>query len=302
MSTPHLILNTVVEMDEMNYPQQDIHLGFDYDCMVGPCSGHKDYDAQFLSPITTVTDPTILSEFSGSGTIDINFSIDLFCRVGAMGEDNCPCFIPGTCYQSAVFIGPGSTDPTFNYFATTNWGVSAKITYYYEPETTGGGPEIIPPVAAPGGPYYGFVGVPIEFDASGSYHAMGYWGSFQWDWNNDGIYDSENFLPSGYLGALPKVTHTFNSEYIGEVRLYVSDNLGNHSEDTAYVVVKAAPIVGDLDGDKDIDQNDVNIILTYRNQSASACPACDLDGDGMITVLDARKLVLMCTRPRCATQ
>ena len=28
----------------------------------------------------------------------------------------------------------------------------------------------------------------------------------------------------------------------------------------------------------------------------------DLDGDGMITALDARKLVLLCTRLRCATQ
>jgi len=61
-------------------------------------------------------------------------------------------------------------------------------------------------------------------------------------------------------------------------------------------------VSGDLDGDSDIDQNDLNILLTYRNQPASACPECDLDGDGIITVLDARKLVLMCTRPRCATE
>jgi hypothetical protein len=59
---------------------------------------------------------------------------------------------------------------------------------------------------------------------------------------------------------------------------------------------------GDFDGDGDIDQNDVNILLSYRNQPASACPSCDLDGDGRITALDARKLVLLCTRPRCATQ
>jgi len=59
---------------------------------------------------------------------------------------------------------------------------------------------------------------------------------------------------------------------------------------------------GDLDGDSDVDQSDVNILLGYRNKPASACPACDLDGDGMITALDARKLVLLCTRPRCATQ
>jgi len=61
-------------------------------------------------------------------------------------------------------------------------------------------------------------------------------------------------------------------------------------------------IPGDLDNDNDIDQNDLNILLTYRNQPASACPECDIDGDGIITVLDARKLVLMCTRPRCATE
>ena len=61
-------------------------------------------------------------------------------------------------------------------------------------------------------------------------------------------------------------------------------------------------VTGDLDHDGDIDRNDLNIILSYRNQEAGQCPECDLDNDGVITVLDARKLVLMCTRPRCEAE
>ena len=61
-------------------------------------------------------------------------------------------------------------------------------------------------------------------------------------------------------------------------------------------------IPGDLDKDGDVDRDDLNKLLKYRNQPASECPECDIDGDGIITVLDARKLVLLCTRPRCATE
>jgi cysteine-rich repeat protein len=58
----------------------------------------------------------------------------------------------------------------------------------------------------------------------------------------------------------------------------------------------------DYDGDNDVDKNDVYYVLGYRDQPASECPACDLDGDGVITSLDARKVVILCTLDYCATE
>ena len=65
-------------------------------------------------------------------------------------------------------------------------------------------------------------------------------------------------------------------------------------------IVRAASIPGDIDGDGDVDRDDIAIIFAARNQAASG-PADprDLDRDGRITVLDARKAMLLCTRPSC---
>src|SRR5581483_6398659 len=68
--------------------------------------------------------------------------------------------------------------------------------------------------------------------------------------------------------------------------------------------------VPDLDCDGDVDELDLNIVLNNRNKSVSqstcgitSCgTTCDLDRDEKITALDARKLILLCSRPRCATQ
>lgn len=60
---------------------------------------------------------------------------------------------------------------------------------------------------------------------------------------------------------------------------------------------------GDIDSDGDIDTTDIQAINAARNTPAtSPNDPRDLDGDGMITLYDARKAVLLCTRPRCATQ
>ncbi|MBL0715891.1 MAG: metallophosphoesterase, partial [Desulfosarcina sp.] len=54
--------------------------------------------------------------------------------------------------------------------------------------------------------------------------------------------------------------------------------------------------ISDLDDDGDTDRDDIAIIRQHLRQPAENCPNCDIDGDGSITILDARKIVRMCTR------
>lgn len=53
---------------------------------------------------------------------------------------------------------------------------------------------------------------------------------------------------------------------------------------------------GDQDGDGIVDGNDIDIVASLRNKPAHVKPDADLDGDGKITVLDVRKLVLIKNR------
>jgi hypothetical protein len=75
------------------------------------------------------------------------------------------------------------------------------------------------------------------------------------------------------------------------------DNIDNNCD--GQIDEGCISLPGDLNSDGVVDRNDVNILKLYINRPASVYPECDIDGDGTITVLDARKIVTMCTCPRC---
>lgn len=87
----------------------------------------------------------------------------------------------------------------------------------------------------------------------------------------------------------------------GPKSVYVQfrDNAGNFSAVVQATILLQTVLPGDVTGDGRVDMNDVNMVLRYRNQPASSCQICDVDGDGMITALDARKIILLCTLPGC---
>jgi hypothetical protein len=74
------------------------------------------------------------------------------------------------------------------------------------------------PIADAGGPYTGTVGSAITFDASGSFDPNGTIALYEWDWNNDGIYEEST--------KVPKIIHTWNMPYSGPVKLRVTDKDG----------------------------------------------------------------------------
>ena len=82
-------------------------------------------------------------------------------------------------------------------------------------------------------------------------------------------------------------------------RLVKNDGSSDHRLVWLDLWTNATGLPGDLNGDGDIDRDDIAIIRSHLNQSADECPDCDIDGNGVVTILDARKLVKMCTCPRC---
>jgi PKD repeat protein len=150
-----------------------------------------------------------------------------------------------------------------------------------------------PPVADLGGPYNGTVGTAVQFDATGSSDPDGAIAAYDWDFGD------------GNIGTGANPSHTYAAAGTFTVSLTVTDNAGATATVTTTATITDAPaaIRGDIDGDGDVDSDDLNLILSARNTPASGPDdPRDLDGDGMITALDARQLTLLCTRSRCATE
>lgn len=141
-----------------------------------------------------------------------------------------------------------------------------------------------PPVADAGGPYTGSVGSPVTFDAGGSYDPDGEIVSYEWDWDVDGTYDATT--------SYSTITHTWDTEFSGTIRLKVTDNDGLSAMATASAEITAAALCCDLDGDGDCDYDDYGLFVGAYGKYAGDpgfIPEADYDGDGRITLVDYQK-------------
>jgi predicted extracellular nuclease len=104
-----------------------------------------------------------------------------------------------------------------------------------------------------------------------------------------------------HINADEPIALDYNTEFksAGQVAsFYNSDAYRSSDHDPLIVSLK---LVIDLDGDGDVDNNDLAIVTAARNTTASANDPRDINRDGVINAADVRALSLQCTRARCAT-
>ncbi len=99
-----------------------------------------------------------------------------------------------------------------------------------------------------------------------------------------------------YLNVFPDCDNNRLSDVLDIQQRRVGDTNRNHQPD----VCENISVAGDIDGDKDVDQRDLNLVLAVRNIRVGPNDPRDLDKNRVVNASDARKLTLLCTRPRCA--
>ena len=114
--------------------------------------------------------------------------------------------------------------------------------------------------------------------------------------------DRPDFQPGGTLPPRPdEYRNLLPLLRGGQFDLVLGDDAMVDFSELTVTFVSASARTGDLNGDGAVDTSDLALIMDAINTVASGIDdPRDLDRDGRITVLDARKLALLCTLAQCA--
>jgi predicted extracellular nuclease len=103
-----------------------------------------------------------------------------------------------------------------------------------------------------------------------------------------------------HINADEPISLDYNTEFKSAAQIanfYSADAYRSSDHDPLVVSLK---LIIDLDGDGDVDKNDVQLVTNARGVTPTAFDQRDVNGDGIINANDARALTLQCTRTGCA--
>lgn len=152
-------------------------------------------------------------------------------------------------FDNDGLIDSALQNPVYTYNSGGAYTVSLTVTDVYgaaDTETKAAFISIcsnsgIPPVANPGGPYSGVEGQAITLDGSGSSSSDRRIVTYEWDINNDGLFET--------LNSSPTQAQTYSQQGLYIIKLRVTDNCGGTGEAiTTAAILDTAP-VADFAGD-----------------------------------------------------
>ena len=127
---------------------------------------------------------------------------------------------------------PADYDVTATVQVTDNVGETSEAVTTVHIKT-----GLVPPVANPGGPYFGSVNAPLTLDGSPSYdpNPGGSIVKYEWDLDGNGTYETD-------AGSSPTVSHTWTTPYSGQIGLRVTDNFGLTSTASVYTRITVSDL------------------------------------------------------------
>ena len=142
------------------------------------------------------------------------------------------------------------------------------------------------PIAQAGTSYTGFTGNALMLSSAGSFDQDGQIVSYLWNLGDGSTSDLEN----------PEHNYAQAGQY--NISLTVTDNDGATAMATATVIINPA---GDMDGDGDVDRNDMRALSMAIRRGEQLDLAFDINGDGVVNSRDVRAMRSICSYERCSS-
>jgi PKD repeat protein len=135
-------------------------------------------------------------------------------------------------YDVSAYVSAGDTTATANVYEDNDelWWVTQVFSI------TTAAPTNNPPIADANGPYIGYEGSPVTFDASSSSDPDGDALQYRWDFDNDGVWDTS-------WSSSPYADYTWGDDYSGTVVVEVNDGSSSSTDSTTVTIYNVAPTV-----------------------------------------------------------